>query len=204
MENQLLSSSVPDSQPEIAPWETIEEHFKRIIEYQTNPTYQIYLLDRTAQKLGIAPETLKEMFLRYVKTKNRDCIKPLSLRGYCLKLELFWEWLNAIVSEWDFFKILDYLAKLSALSLFFGTIAFILEVPDRVEQRRVESEQKDLQSIRNQYEAWQIINNPALQEKASNGGRKEALENLNLQGIDLSGIEMQNAILNEIFSKIRD
>lgn len=197
MNTQLSSQN--DRNPNTQ-WDQIEESFKNISTID-NEAYQIYLLEEMAQTLDISHECCRQMFLCYSKSVKRNQINPYSIQGCFLKLELFWELVNEVISEWDFFKILDYLAKLSSISLIFGTIAFILEIPERAEQRQVELEQKDIENIRNQYDAWQILTDPDLKDQASNGGRKQALENLNNQGIDLSGIIMNKVILNEVFLK---
>ena len=200
MNTESTQSPLPNDLNPNPSWDQIEEIFKQISTIE-NTVYQIYLLEEMGRTLGISNECCREMFLSYSKSVRRRQIKLYSLQGWFLKLELFWELLNEVISEWDFFKILDYLAKLSSISLIFGTFAFVLESPERAEQRQVELEQKTIENIRNQYEAWQILTNPDLKDQASNGGRKQALENLNDQGIDLSGITMNKAILNDIFLK---
>ena len=59
---------------------------------------------------------------------------------------------------------------------------FILEIPDR---RKAE-----------QYEAWQVINSAMGQ--TGSGGRIQALEDLNNDGVDLEGVAVPRADLSEI------
>lgn len=92
------------------------------------------------------------------------------------------EWL----AKWAFIKILDTISKLGVL---IGVITFIAEIPQR-------SEQQAIAQKRAKYEAWQIIN--ANEGKKSDGGRLDALQDLNQQQVSLAGIRLDHAFLSGI------
>jgi hypothetical protein len=89
------------------------------------------------------------------------------------------EWLLYVLSKMAIFDILDLLSKLGVIV---AVILFFSEAKER-QQRK-------------QYEAWQVIIN--MQNKSGNGGRITAIEDLNTDGVSLSGIEVQRAYLSQI------
>lgn len=91
-------------------------------------------------------------------------------------LEWVWEWVAYALSSWAFIEALEYLGKFSVL---FGVAFYIHEAPDRVKQKH--------------YQAWQVIN--TAQGKGGSGGRIEALDELNRDGIPLTGLNAAGAFL---------
>lgn len=89
------------------------------------------------------------------------------------------EWVLYVLSKMAIFEILDILSKLGVI------VAVILFFSEAKEHQQ-----------RKQYEAWQVIIN--MQGKSGNGGRIAAIEDLNTDGVSLSGIEVQNAYLAQI------
>src|SRR5438270_6269790 len=94
-------------------------------------------------------------------------------------LEWVWEWVSFALSQWTFVEVLEYLGSLSVLvAVFF----YFYESGDRVQQRH--------------YQAWQVIN--TAQGKGGSGGRIEALQELNHDGVPLVGVDVSGAFLQGI------
>ena len=91
-------------------------------------------------------------------------------------LEWIWDWLSYLLANWSFLEVLEYLGTLSIL---LGVILYFAESGDRQEQRH--------------YQAWQVIN--TAQGKGGSGGRKEALQELVADGVDLVGVDVSDAFL---------
>ena len=96
---------------------------------------------------------------------------------------LYTEWLCAnaahYLSRWSFLALLEYLGSLSsrnAVNIWFS------ESNERAQQRH--------------YQAWQVIN--TAQGKGGNGGRIDALEQLNADKISLTGVDLSDAFLQNI------
>jgi len=94
-------------------------------------------------------------------------------------LEFCWEWLAYLLSNWMFLEVLDYVGRFSIL---IAVIFYFYESPDRVKQKH--------------YQAWQVIN--TAQGKGGSGGRIEALQELNRDGVSLVGVNVAGAFLQGI------
>jgi hypothetical protein len=91
-------------------------------------------------------------------------------------LEWIWEWLAFLLSRWTFVVVLEYLGSLSILvAVFF----YFHDADNRVKQRH--------------YQAWQVIN--TAQGKGGSGGRIDALQELNEDGVPLVGVDVSGAFL---------
>jgi len=99
----------------------------------------------------------------------------LPLRAF----EWIWEWVAYALSRWSFLEVLEYLGSLSILV---GVIFYFSESGDRVKQRH--------------YQAWQVIN--TAQGKGGSGGRIEALQELDRDGVPLVGVDVSGAFLQGI------
>jgi uncharacterized protein YjbI with pentapeptide repeats len=77
---------------------------------------------------------------------------------------------------------LETLEYLGALSVLFGVVFYVSESGDRQKQKR--------------YQAWQVIN--TAQGKGGNGGRIEALQELNADGVMHTGVDASGAYLQGI------
>src|SRR5690349_7084762 len=96
-----------------------------------------------------------------------------------LAVEWMMEWLAFLLSRWHFVVVLDYLGSLSILvAVFF----YFHDADNRVKQRH--------------YQAWQVIN--TAQGKGGSGGRIEALQELNADGVSLIGVDVSGAFLQGI------
>lgn len=97
---------------------------------------------------------------------------------------VFWtgrrfEDLATVLHRLAIFKILDLVGK---AAIVLAVFIYFAEAADRQKQSN--------------YRAWQIINSASGQK--SDGGRKEALEDLNENGVPLVGVNLQNADLPEV------
>ncbi len=93
--------------------------------------------------------------------------------------EWFWEWVAYILSNWSFLEVLEYLGSFSIL---IAVIFYFSESGDRLKQKH--------------YQAWQVIN--TAQGKGGSGGRVEALQELNADGVPLVGVDVSGAFLQGI------
>jgi hypothetical protein len=89
------------------------------------------------------------------------------------------KWLAYWLSGWAFLEVLEYVGTLSIL---FAVITYFSESGDRVKQKH--------------YQAWQVINTAA--GKGGSGGRIDALEELNKDGVPLVGVDASDAFLQNI------
>lgn len=96
-----------------------------------------------------------------------------------LAVEWVWEWIAYALSNWSFLEVLDYLETFSVL---IAVIFYFSESGDRVKQRH--------------YQAWQVVNTS--QGKGGSGGRIEALQELNADGVPLVGVDVSGAFLQGI------
>jgi Pentapeptide repeats (9 copies) len=115
---------------------------------------------------------------------------PGPLRTYCgtgrptlLKPLYFLDWLLAwfahILSRWVLLEVLEYLGTFSVLV---AVVFYFAESGDRIKQKH--------------YQAWQVIN--TAQGKGGSGGRIEALQELNADGVPLVGIDLTDAFLQGV------
>jgi hypothetical protein len=93
--------------------------------------------------------------------------------------EWLWEWIAYALSRWSFLAVLEYLGSFSVLV---GVIFYFSESGDRIKQRH--------------YQAWQVIN--TAQGKGGSGGRIEALQELNADGVPLVGVDASSAFLQGV------
>jgi pentapeptide repeat protein len=93
--------------------------------------------------------------------------------------EWFWEWVAYILGNWSFLEVLEYLGSFSIL---IAVVFYFSESGDRLKQKH--------------YQAWQVIN--TAQGKGGSGGRIEALQELNADGVPLVGVDVSSAFLQGI------
>ncbi|MEQ9670829.1 pentapeptide repeat-containing protein [Coleofasciculus sp. G2-EDA-02] len=170
----------------------LPEHLQQLLAY-FDQLYPIedsihleYELLQVAKRCDLPLESVRQMFKNYCR-QHQDKIWHQSRLLFLLsRIEKNLEWLNQSMSKMDLFPVLEYLSK---LSIIVALIVFIIEIPERVQQR--ETEQK-----RTNYEAWRVI--LASEGKPASGGRVQALEDLNKQGIPLTNINLSGAFLSDI------
>jgi hypothetical protein len=116
---------------------------------------------------------------------HRNRPEPWSIRRQNLKsrwtvplwaFEWFWEWVAYVLSNWSFLEALEYLSSFGVL---IAVIFYFTESGDRIKQKH--------------YQAWQVIN--TAQGKGGNGGRIDALQELNADRIPLVGVDVSGAFL---------
>ena len=89
------------------------------------------------------------------------------------------EWIAFVLSRWTFLDVLEYLEGFSVL---IAVIFYFSESGNRLKQKH--------------YQAWQVIN--TAQGKGGNGGRIEALQELNSDGCPLVGVDASGAFLQNV------
>ena len=89
------------------------------------------------------------------------------------------EWIAFALSRWTFLDVLEYLEGFSVL---IAVIFYFSESGNRLKQKH--------------YQAWQVIN--TAQGKGGNGGRIEALQELNSDGCPLVGVDASGAFLQSV------
>jgi len=93
-----------------------------------------------------------------------------------IAFEWIWDWTAYLLSCWSFLEVLDYLGRFSILV---AVIFYFTESGNRIKQKH--------------YQAWQVIN--TAQGKGGSGGRIEALQELNADGVPLVGVDVSSAFL---------
>ena len=89
------------------------------------------------------------------------------------------DWAAYMLGKWPLVELLEYLGSFSIL---FVTIFYFAGAPDRLKQKH--------------YQAWQVIN--TAEGKGGNGGRIDALQELNDDRVSLIGVEATNAYLEGV------
>jgi len=91
-------------------------------------------------------------------------------------LEWFFEWLAYRLSSWNFMHVVNYLRS---FGIIVAVAFYFSESGDRLKQKH--------------YQAWQVIN--TAQGKGGNGGRLDALQELNEDRVPLVGVDVSGAFL---------
>jgi hypothetical protein len=86
------------------------------------------------------------------------------------------EWLAFVLNNWSLLEVLEYLGSFSVL---IAVIFYFSESGDRIKQKH--------------HQAWQVIN--SAQGKGGSGGRIDALQELNRDGVPLVGVDVSTAFL---------
>ena len=113
------------------------------------------------------PRTRPEPWSQWKQRVRLRWLDPL------LALEYLWEWIAFLLSNWSFLEVLEYLGSFSVLV---AVIFYYSESGDRLKQKH--------------YQAWQVIN--TAQGKGGSGGRIEALQELNKDGVALVGVDAEH------------
>ena len=114
-----------------------------------------------------------EPFRSYLQRARYKWLKPF------FALDWVWDWLSYLLANWAFLEVLEYLGTFSIL---LGVILYFAESGDREKQKH--------------YQAWQVIN--TAQGKGGSGGRKEALQELTADHVDLVGVDVSDAFLQGV------
>jgi hypothetical protein len=89
------------------------------------------------------------------------------------------DWAAYFLAKWPLVELLEYLGSFSIL---FAVIFYFAGASDRLKQKH--------------YQAWQVIN--TAQGKGGNGGRIDALQELNDDGVALIGVNVADAYLEGV------
>jgi hypothetical protein len=89
------------------------------------------------------------------------------------------EWTAYFLGRWSIFEVLEYAGSFSILV---AVIFYFADAGDRLKQKH--------------YQAWQVIN--TAQGKGGNGGRIEALHELNEDHVSLVGVDLADSYLQEV------
>ena len=89
------------------------------------------------------------------------------------------DWVAYFLGKWPLVELLEYLGSFSIL---FAAIFYFAGASDRVKQKH--------------YQAWQVIN--SAQGKGGNGGRIDALRELNEDHCSLIGVDLRDAYLEGV------
>src|SRR5712675_1058927 len=96
-----------------------------------------------------------------------------------LAIEWLLQWCAYFLSNWTFLHVVDYLRS---FGIIVAVVFYFSESGDRLKQKH--------------YQAWQVIN--TAQGKGGNGGRIDALQELNADHIPLVGVDVSGAFLQGI------
>ncbi len=89
------------------------------------------------------------------------------------------DWAVCLLGRWPFVELLEYLGSFSIL---FAVVFYFADAPNRLKQKH--------------YQAWQVIN--TAQGKGGNGGRIDALQELNDDGVALIAVDVADAYLGGV------
>jgi hypothetical protein len=104
--------------------------------------------------------------------------KPPWLSGL-LYIEWLGRWVAYALNRWSVLAILDHAGRFSVL---IAVIFYFADADNRTKQRH--------------YQAWQVIN--TAQDKGGAGGRIDALQELNADGVPLVGVDVDDAFLEDM------
>ncbi len=169
-------------------WEFLVNIFSKINRIQDESKKE-YILYQLSKRYDISIESIEKIFALYQEKAEREKLKSeMYLVGSLLvKLE---SWLDIIHHRLKMMAIFPILEQLAKLSIIVGIVLFVTEFTGRRQERHS-------QRLQTHYEAWDIIKSHEERDRSS-GGRKEAIEYLSKEGVDLSGINLKNASLERI------
>lgn len=100
------------------------------------------------------------------------------------------EWFSYILGKWALLDICGHVGRFGVLvSIIVGVCVYVMEA----DERRIQAEN---QQKAKHHQAWQVIN--SAYGKPGDGGRKDALEDLNKDGISLTGVDVSQAYLPQL------
>lgn len=151
-----------------------------------DPVRREFLLVESAKHFEIPLESLRQMRKDYYLQQEEKQALASWWKAPLYRVEKGVERFSLFLDEMDIFRVIG---KLASLSIILGVITFLAEIPQRAERQATEQKKAN-------YEAWQIIR--ANQGQTSNGGRVDAIQDLNKSNVNLSGLNLEKAILVSI------
>ncbi len=106
-------------------------------------------------------------------SSSRALFRPFHWMNWCFG------WAAWALGNWALLEVLEYLG---AFSVLIAVVFYFAESGDRIKQKH--------------YQAWQVIN--TAQGRGGSGGRIEALEELNRDGVPLVGVDASEAFLQGV------
>jgi hypothetical protein len=132
--------------------------------------------------MGIEERVKMQIHVRRERPESWEEFRRKVRRGWAVPfawMEYQLEWVVYLLSNWRFLEVLEYLGSLGVLV---AVVFYFSESGDRLKQKH--------------YQAWQVIN--SAQGKGGNGGRIEALEELNADRVPLVGVDVSGAFLQGV------
>jgi BTB/POZ domain-containing protein KCTD9 len=162
--------------------EELKKSFGRVYD-GANRLQREYDLVKEAQKLDIPFEIYRHLY----ELRQEEHIEPYPKPKHWQETPGKWsEWFIRLPKNKKLFLFRKGIIKLVqsgvAITAIVGLVNYIIEVPKRQKQSH--------------YQAWQIINSAVGQQ--GNGGRIEALQDLNSDGVNLQGLTVIDANLSGI------
>lgn len=186
---------IHDSTEKNLDWQDLLEKFVQInsIEDQSQQQYRLVEL---AKQYEISLESLEKIFFLYQEQVEINKLKSKKVLTGPLLANIEY-WLDKVHRRLKMMAIFPILEQVAKLSIIVGIVIFITECTGRENERYT-------QTLRTHYEAWNVIKTHQNSDTSS-GGRKEAIEYLSKEGLDLSGINLSNAYLTQIkFNQITE
>lgn len=135
-----------------------------------------------------------------------DSKKPKSWREFKQSIEPKWlrqkwfvpftwpewilKWISYLLGQWALLDLCGHIARFGVLvSIIVGVCVYVMETDERQMQAKNQRKTKH-------YQAWQVIN--LAQGKTGSGGRKDALQDLHKDEINLSGVDVSQAYLPQL------
>jgi len=136
--------------------------------------------------MGKAEKKRESWQERRKKIKHKWAVPFILIEWNC-------ERLSGLLRRWALLEILEYAGRLTILV---AVIFYIRGCDERRMQAESERQQAVDQRKAKHYQAWQVIT--AAQGQRSSGGRLDALQDLNRDGISLRGIDISKAYLRKL------
>jgi uncharacterized protein YjbI with pentapeptide repeats len=136
---------------------------------------------RTAQQTRQS-DLMPYLFRERERPASWSDFRPAPLHPYLLPFTYTnWagEWMAYILGKWSIFEVLDYVGSFSIL---IAVIFYFADSGNRLKMKH--------------YQAWQVIN--TAQGKGGSGGRIDALQELNDDGVSLVGVDVSGSYLRGI------
>jgi uncharacterized protein YjbI with pentapeptide repeats len=184
---EIFMSENEEIQPNtsVPKWEKLKndlEELDRLYRSKKQQDNFEYALINVSKKNQIDSEDFRKIFNEYHIEKN--------------KIKIFDDWCN----KTPFFSLLQRLTTIAGvIALIYSVVTFL---PTQQQQRRTETERKNIERDRSHYEAWGIINNNRVNGEGilvkTSSGRITALENLNKDRVPLQRIELAETFLSSV------
>lgn len=148
-----------------------------------DPIQREFFLVEIAKQFDVPLESFRQMLRDYCLQQEEKKALSSWWKAPLYRLEKGVEGFSQFLDDMDLFRVIG---KLASLSIILGVITFLAEIPQRAERQATEQKRAN-------YEAWQIVRTN--QGQTANGGRADAIQDLNKSNVNLSGLNVEKAIL---------